>query len=106
MTHRAPTPREQRADEMRARVLQHGAAWAALRRPERLEYDPAQFSDQDDDRRLSLALRDPRAIEAEYRELRLAFWTATNAGAVRLIARRALVLARHLARRSTRWAAA
>lgn len=101
MTARSSTTRQQRADEMRARVLEHPEAWAALRRPVRHEFDPAEFQITDDDPRRLLAERDPRAIELEYQRARLRFWNEhESAGRVRLIARRALVLARHLALRA------
>lgn len=100
MTARSKAAVEMLADEMRARVLSHPGAWVALRRPVYRDFDPASFSDRDDDRRLPLWQRDPRAIELEYGELRLAFWLAEKPGDVRLIARRFLMLARHLARRA------
>jgi hypothetical protein len=100
MTARSSTTAAQRADEMRARILGNPEAWAAIRRPARHEYAPADFLITSDDRRQPLSARDPRAIEAEYREHRLAFWNLQDAGAVRLVARRAVVLARHLARRA------
>jgi hypothetical protein len=91
----------QRADEMRARVLSNREAWAAIRRPVCHEWAPADFSMRSDDRREPLANRDPRAIEAEYAQLRRQFWNEKNdAGTVRLIARRCVLLARHLVTRA------
>lgn len=100
MTARSATTSELLADEMRSRVLAHGAARLAIRRPECLDYDPAEFTITDDDRRLALEARDPRAIELELRELRLEFWQATTPGRVRLVARECVRLSRHLWRRS------
>lgn len=100
MTTRTRPTGEQLADEMRARVLSHRGAWVALQRPKRRLYDESAYTDRDDDRRLPLWHRDPRAVELEYDELRIEFWLAADAAQVHFIARRALVLARHLARRA------
>lgn len=100
MTARTLPTHELLADEMRARVLAHGAARLAIRRPDVLDYDPAEFTITDDDRRLPLEHRDPRAIELELRELRLEFWKAATPYRVRVIGLRCIRLARHLWRRS------
>ncbi len=100
MTARSATTHELLADEMRARILAHGPARLAIRRPDRLEYDPAEFTISSDDRRLPLESRDPRAIELELRELRLEFWQAAAPYRVRVIGLRCVRLARNLWRRS------
>lgn len=84
---------------MRARILRNVEAWIALRRPRRFDFNPAEFTITSDDRRLPLDARDPRAVELEYAELRLSFWNADTAAEARLVARRAVTLARNLARR-------
>jgi hypothetical protein len=99
MTARSRSAELARADEMRARILRNVEAWIALRRPRRFEYDPAEFTIVNDHRGRMAHERDPRAVELEYTELRLAFWNADTAGDVRIIARRAVTLARNLASR-------
>lgn len=96
MTARSATPEQQRADEMRARILAVPEAWAAIRRPIWRRYDPVTFTITDDDRRLPFRQRDPRAIEFEYDHCRERFWSSGYAGEVRLMARRAVQIARYL----------
>lgn len=101
MTARSSSSRRQLADEMRARVLANIEAWIAIRRPVHRDYDPSTWRIESDDPRRPLEERDPRAIELEYRAARLAFWNEhADAGHVRLAARRAVRLARHLAQRA------
>lgn len=99
MTARSSSSRQARADEMRVRILHNAEACRvlSLNRPRsRREYDPAQFRFDHDDRRAPLAERDPRGIEFELADVRAQFWNASEAGLVRLAARHAVRLSRHL----------
>lgn len=87
------------ADAMRARIFRNPEAWRVLQlaRPRRRrEYDEAEYTIERDDWHAALETRDPRAIEAELTYRRLRFWKSDRAWEVRLAARRAVLLDRHL----------
>lgn len=99
MTARSSPTALQRADEMRVRILRNPEAWRVLsqhRARTRRDYDPAEFRSDRDDYQAPLEERDPRCIEFELDELRRAFWNLHDAPRVRLVARHAVRLDRHL----------
>lgn len=99
MTARSSRAELEHADEMRLRILRNPEAWRVLARnrpPRRRLYDEAEYRWHRDDEFAPLEHRDPRCIEAELDQLRRDFWNVHDAGQVRLFARRAVRLDRHL----------